>query len=211
MPQQLFSDFSLLVRATLSEILENIEDPQRDLQDKIQTLTEAWETGRHELAEAGNALSVYQEKEESVRKQIAFHEEQAERFAANVDVAYAHLKKAKECGESLARAEKATAEYSAEIEKQRLTVDAVAERLETLQKAADKIKLVNGRAKQLDVLRKVADEEKEAEELGQSAVKILYVAEARLELDGIKAPSVSNERDPELLEKIKQLQARKSK
>lgn len=211
MTNQLFTDISLLARASLRELLENIEDPMRDLQEKISTLQAAWETGRRELAEAGNALSVYQEKEAAIQKQIDFHNAQAEKFADKDDVAYAHLEKAKAAEDSLARARKATAELNAELENQQVTVDAVAERLETLQKAHDKIKLITGRAGQLDVLRRVAKEEDAASELERSAVKKLYTAEARLELNGVPAPGKLKEQDPELLEKLAQLKKKKEK
>lgn len=207
----LFSNMSLLVRANLNEALGNMKDPKRELQEKISALKSAWESGRTELAQAGAALATYEEKEQAIQEQLRFHGGQAEKFIANETVAYYHLKKAKTAQKNLADAQKETAKFKAELETQQVTLDAVAERLETLQKALDKIKLINSRGEQLNVLRKIAAEEKEAEVLEESAVKKVFAAEARLEMDGIDVPAVAIERDPELVAQLEALKKKKGK
>lgn len=207
----LFSDLSLLARANLNEALDNMKDPKRELQEKISALKSAWESGRIELAQAGAALATYEEKEQAIQEQLEFHEGQAEKFIANDKVAYYHLQKAKTAQKNLADAQKETAKFKAELENQQVTLDAVAERLETLQKALDKIKLIDSRGEQLTVLRRIAAEEKEAQELEESAVKKVFAAEARLGLAGIDVPTVEKERDPELVAQLEALKKKKGK
>lgn len=197
----------LLARVNLNEWLKNVRDPRRELLERMNVLKAELEAGRRELAQQGASLGDYEAAETALSQQIEFHQKKAAAFAGRNDqVALEHLAQKKDLTATLQKAQAETAKFKTELRQLEITVDAVAERLGTLEKAYSRIEMVSARGEQLKVLSQVAREEKEMEELETSALRQLYTQEALLEMRGETPPQVPEE-DPRLraeLEKLKQ-------